>query len=197
MEDKNEIKLLLEIFLAFFKIGSFTFGGGYAMMPLIEKEVVNNKNWVKEEEIIDVFAVSQSLPGAIAINSSTFIGYKIAGKKGATVATLGVILPSLMIITIIAAFFARFQDNQYVRAAFAGIRPTIVGLILLAAIKIGKNSIKDKLGIVVALLSATLVTFTDIQAIYVIIGGAIIGLIIYKWFPHKVDKIVNRGGRKN
>jgi len=197
MEDKNEIKLLLEIFLAFFKIGSFTFGGGYAMMPLIEKEVVNNKNWVKEEEIIDVFAVSQSLPGAIAINSSTFIGYKIAGKKGATVATLGVILPSLMIITIIAAFFTKFQHNQYVRAAFAGIRPTIVGLILLAAIKIGKNSIKDKLGIVVALLSAILVTFTDIQAIYIIIGGAVIGLIIYKWFPHKVDKIVNRGGRKN
>ena len=105
MRDKTDYKKLLEIFVLFFKIGSFTFGGGFAMIPLIEKEVINNKGWVNEEEIIDVFAVSQSIPGAIAINCATLIGFKIYGKKGACAATIGVILPSFLIITIIAAFF--------------------------------------------------------------------------------------------
>lgn len=110
---KNNTKLLFDIFITFFKIGSVTFGGGYAMIPLIEREVISNKGWIKnDEEIIDVFAVSESIPGAIAINSSTFVGYKIAGRNGAIAAMMGVVLPSFIIITLIATFFSKFQDNE-------------------------------------------------------------------------------------
>lgn len=195
MKSKSQLELLLEIFTVFFKIGSFTFGGGYAMIPLIEKEVVENKKWVTAEEVVDVFAVAQSMPGAIAINSSTFIGYKIAGKKGSIVATLGVILPSFLIITLIAIFFSKFQDAPVVKAVFSGIRPAIVGLISMAAIKVSKASIIDNIGILLSVLSIILVIFFDVQAIFIILGGAAIGLAIYYLFPKRSAKIVN-GGKK-
>lgn len=193
---KGNIKKLIEIFTAFFKIGCFTFGGGYAMIPLIEKEIVENKRWVTDEEVVDVFAVAQSMPGAIAINTSTFIGYKIAGRKGAVIATFGVVLPSFIIITLIAAFFGKFQDNPLVKAAFDGIRPVIVGLILMAAIKMAKASIKDKTGAIITAASTILIVFFDIHAILTIIGGVLIGLIIYLFFPKRVDRILNNGGEE-
>ncbi|NLZ54656.1 MAG: chromate transporter [Thermoanaerobacteraceae bacterium] len=196
MDKKNNLKQLTEIFLIFLKIGAFTFGGGFAMIPLIEREVINNKGWVKEEEIIDVFAVSQSIPGAIAINSATFIGYKIAGRKGAFTATLGVVLPSFITITLIAAFFTRFQDNPVVKAAFMGIRPAVVGLILLAAVKVGKAAIKDKVGIAIAVLTIALITVLNIHVIFTIIGGAVVGLIIYVLFPNKAEKIIEKSMEK-
>ncbi|MDD4569418.1 MAG: chromate transporter [Tepidanaerobacteraceae bacterium] len=196
MKNKSQLKLLLEIFTVFFKIGSFTFGGGYAMIPLIEKEVVENKKWVAEEEVVDVFAVAQSMPGAIAINSATFIGYKISGKKGSLVATIGVILPSFFIITLIAVFFSRFQDTPVVKAVFSGIRPAIVGLISVAAIKVGKASIVDNTGILLSILSVILVVIFDVQAIFVILGGAAVGLAIYCLFPERTAKILSNGGNK-
>lgn len=183
-------KQLKDVFLSFFKIGCFTFGGGYAMIPLIEKEVITNKKWVSKEDIVDILAVSQSIPGAVAINSATLIGYKIAGKKGAYSATLGVVLPSFTIITIIAAFFSRFQDNHIVQAAFMGIRPAVVALIITAAVKIGKVSIKDKPGLVICALSVILVVVLNIHAILTIISGATFGLVIYRLFPSKVKKIM-------
>jgi chromate transporter len=188
---------MLDIFSTFFKIGSFTFGGGFAMIPLIEREVITKKKWVTEEEVIDVFAISQSLPGAIAINSSSFIGYKIAGRKGALVATAGVVLPSFLIITLIAAFFSRFQDNSIVNAVFYGIRPTIVALILMAAFKMSKASIKDRTGVIIVALSILSVVFFDIHAILVIIGGACIGLTIYYSSPKTVSRITGNGGKKD
>lgn len=196
MDKKNNLKQLTEIFLIFLKIGAFTFGGGFAMIPLIEREVINNKGWVKEEEIIDVFAVSQSIPGAIAINSATFIGYKIAGRKGAFTATLGVVLPSFITITLIAAFFTRFQDNAVVKAAFMGIRPAVVGLILLAAVKMWKAAVKDKAGIAIAMLTVVFVITLNVHAIFTIIGGAVVGLIIYVLFPNKAEKIIEKSMEK-
>jgi len=194
MNKKSLPKLLLEIFTTFYKIGCFTFGGGYAMMPLIEREIVTKKGWVKEEEIIDVFAVAQSAPGAIAINSSTIVGYKIAGIKGALAATLGVVLPSFIIITVIAAFFVKFQDNPIVKAAFRGIAPSVVALILVASVKVGKAVIKDKLEVVILALSIIMVVICKISAILVIIGGAVVGLVIYRLSPARVKQIMERCG---
>ena len=198
MKKKANIKLLIEMFITFFKIGAFTFGGGYAMIPLIEREVIDNKGWIKnEEEIIDVFAVAESIPGAIAINSSTFVGYKIAGRKGAIVAACGVILPSFITITVIAAFFTRFQDNPIVKAAFMGIRSTVVALILMAAIKVGKKAIKDKFSVLITIMTVILVLVLDIHAIFAIVIGAMGGLVIYFTSPKKVAKIIGKGDEAN
>lgn len=178
-DSHNSIKKLFEIFISFFKIGAFTFGGGYAMIPLIEQEVVHNKGWVSTTEIIDFFAICESIPGAIAINSATLIGYKTAGRKGAIVAATGVILPSFFTITIIAAFFTRFQDNPIVKAAFSGVRAAVVALITLAAIKIGKASIKNITGLIIAILAVIFVAFLNIHAIFIIIAGALFGLAMH------------------
>lgn len=197
MIQNKGIKQLVEIFLTFFKIGCFTFGGGYAMIPLIEREVVTKKEWVREEDVIDVFAISESIPGAIAINSSTFIGYKIAGRKGAVAAMLGVVLPSFIIITLIAAFFSKFQDNPAVKKAFLGIRAAVVGLIIMAAVKIGKAAIKDNITAVIAVVTVILVFALNIHAIYVIIAGALLGVITYELFPRRFQKIIKKEDEKD
>lgn len=197
MKKENKLRFFYEIFITFLKIGSFTFGGGFAMIPLIEREVITNKNWVKEEEVIDVFAVSQSVPGAIAINASTFIGYKIAGRMGALVATLGVVLPSFVTITLIAAFFSRFQENPIVKAAFMGVRAAVVALILMAAVKIGKAAVKDKTAAVIMLSAVALILVFNIHAIFVIIGGAAAGIIINSMFPKNMEETMKKAGVSN
>ena len=195
--NSSEIKQLKDIFVSFFKIGLFTFGGGYAMIPLIEKEIVEKKKWVGREEITDILAVSQSIPGAIAINSATFIGFKISGRKGALVATLGVILPSFVIISFIASFFSKFGDNHIVKSVFAGIRPAVVALIAFAVVKVGKTSIKDKTGLIVAIIGFVLVIAFNIHAIFVIIGGAVFGLCVFKFWPEKVKGIIGKEDKNN
>lgn len=182
---------LLDIFWIFLKIGSFTFGGGYAMIPLIEEEIVNKKKWVTSEEIIDLFAIAESIPGAIAINTATFIGYKISGRKGAIAANVGVILPSLTIITLIASVFSKFQDNPSVQAGLLGIRSCVVALILIAAISVGKKAIKDKITFVLAILAMVSIAFLDIHPIFAIISGAAMGLIIMKILPDKVEEVMS------
>jgi chromate transporter len=172
MVQRKDLRQLAEIFGTFFKIGCFTFGGGYAMIPLIEREVIVSKKWVKEEDLIDVFSVAESIPGAIAINSSTFIGYKIAGRVGAVAAMLGVIMPSFIILTLIAASFAKYQDNPIVIKAFMGIR---------AAVKIGKVVLKDKLTAFIVLATIILVFALDIHPIYIILAGALPGITVYRF----------------
>ena len=192
MNEKNKGQRFLQLFICFFKVGAFTFGGGFAMIPLIEREIVDNKKWISEKEIIDVFAVAQSLPGAIAINTSTFIGYKVLGRLGAVVATAGVVLPSLITITLIAMFFSIVRGNPIFDAIFDGISPAIVALILVAGVKIAKESVKDKLGAIILLFTVIAITFFKVQAIFVIIAGALIGIIIYFFFPKLSKKIINR-----
>jgi|LGVF01.2.fsa_nt_gb chromate transporter len=178
------MNIYFELFKVFLKIGAFTFGGGYAMIPLIEEEIVVNKGWVKKEDIFDYFAVSQSFPGAIAINTSTLVGYKVAGKLGAICATFGVILPSFVIITLIATFFSSVADSSTVKAVFTGINGAVIVLILLAALKMLKIAIHDALSVIIVIITVVVILFTDISPIFLIIGGALIGFLLYIYHHH-------------
>ncbi|NLH19627.1 MAG: chromate transporter [Thermotogaceae bacterium] len=182
MKDK---RLLSTLFWTFFKIGSFTFGGGYAMIPLIEREVVDTHHWVSREEILDILAVAQSLPGAIAINSSTLIGYKMAGKTGALISTLGMVLPSFLIILLIAMVFSAFQENEWVRTAFVGIRAAVVGLIAIAGYNMFRAAVKDKIGVGILVVTLVLLFLLDVHPILLLIGGAGFGILLYTLFPEK------------
>ncbi|MDF2522531.1 MAG: chrA1 [Clostridiales bacterium] len=175
----HDLKKLWKMFMVFFRIGAFTIGGGYAMLPLIEKEVVDNNKWVSEEDIVDVYAISQSVPGVIAINSSIFIGYKVSGYTGAIIAALGVILPSFFIILIIAYLLFNIQNNIYLEKAFTGVRAGVTAMILLSVIKLAKSAVKDKLGVVLAVASFITIVVFDIHAIIAIVTGGFIGYLAY------------------
>ncbi len=167
----------LELFLTFMKIGAFTFGGGYAMIPLIQKEVCENKKWLNEKEISDIVAISESTPGPIAINAATFVGYKTAGISGACMATLGVVLPSFLIISLISLVLTQFQSIKAVKYAFMGIRAAVLALIL-KALWMMFNSVKKKpFSYVIMGLSLVLTTFLKIDAVFVIIGCGLFGLL--------------------
>lgn len=181
----KKLKTMAALFGTFFKIGLFTFGGGYAMIPLIEREIAQRKGWIDKEKMTDILALSQSIPGAIAINAATFIGLTVGGRLAAVVSTLGVILPSFLVITLIAAFFGSIGGNRYVVMAFAGIRPVIVALIAWAAWKIGKASIRDLIGWAIALASFALVAFFRVSPVWVILGGAALGSVLYGFRPKK------------
>ncbi|MDF1616498.1 chromate transporter [Petrocella sp. FN5] len=174
------MKTYLELFLAFLKIGAFTFGGGYAMIPLIEKEVVIHKKWVHKDEIMNLFSIAQSIPGAIAINTSTLIGYKVAGRRGAIAATSGVILPSFIIIISIATFFGMIADAPAVKAVFIGINGAVVALILVAAKKMIKGAVVDGVTLMIFIVTVLCVTFTNLSPIWFIILGGILGFISYR-----------------
>lgn len=174
------VKKLMEMFIAFFKIGAFTFGGGYAMVPLIEEEVVNNKKWIEKDEFMDILVVSQSLPGALAVNCSIFLGYKIAGLVGAIMALLAVILPSFFIILLIATFFMQFRNNYYVNAGFMGINVAVPLLVLMGAISLSKGlekNIRTGVTIIVALIA---LIFFDIHPVIVMIISALYGIIFLR-----------------
>lgn len=166
------MRILLELFVTFVKIGSFTFGGGYAMLPMIQKEVVNNKKWASEREVLDYFAIGQVTPGVIAVNTATFIGYKLAGILGGVFATLGVIFPSIVIITIIAAFLNNFADLPIVIHAFNGIRACVCVLILVAVYNMAKKSVIDiPTGVLFVLVAAVTIANVVSPFVLVILAG--------------------------
>lgn len=167
------------LFLAFFRIGLFTFGGGFAMFPLIEKEIVNNYGWAEKEELLDIFALAQSVPGAIGVNTAVFIGTRLYGMPGALVALLGVITPSILIILIIAQFFLEFQTNPYLAKAFAGVRAAVVGLIAAATVRVGKNAITDRFALALALGALALSSLKVIPVIWIIFLGGLSGYFYY------------------
>lgn len=171
---------LLEMFIAFFKIGAFTFGGGYAMIPLIENEVVHNKKWLEKEDFMDILVVSQSLPGALAVNCSIFLGYKIGGFLGALMALLAVILPSILIIIFIAAFFMQFRDNYYVNAAFKGITAAVPMLILIGAISLGKGLQKNSRTVMTIIIALIALVGFGVHPVIVIIASAVYGIILLR-----------------
>ena len=171
------MKRLMDLFLTFFRIGGLTFGGGYAMLPMIQKEIVENKKWATEDEIIDYYAVGQCTPGVIAVNTATFIGFKIQGIWGAVSATLGVVAPSIIIITAIAALLSNFAEVEIVQHIFGGIRVAVVALIFASIIKIWKSSVKNLFGIILAVLSFLLGAFLSISPIYIVVAAGIIGII--------------------
>ena len=171
---------LWELFTGFARIGGFTFGGGYAMLPIIQEEVVEKRSWATEEEVIDYYAIGQSTPGIIAVNTATFIGYKQRGIIGGIVATLGMVFPSVVIITIIANFFRHFQNYKMVQHAFGGIRVAVVALILNAISKMWSASVKDKLGILIFVVTLIIMVFFQISPIIIIIASATVGILINK-----------------
>ena len=170
------MKELLDLFFTFARIGGLTFGGGYAMLPMLQKEVVEKRGWATNEELMDYYAIGQCTPGIIAVNTATFIGNKTRGVIGGIVATLGVVFPSLVIITIIAAFISNFADLAVVKNAFAGIRVCVFVLILNAVVKLGKSSIKDAvtLGIFLVVLVGSLLL--DISPIIFVLIAAVVGI---------------------
>lgn len=180
MEKKKlNIKFLLEIFISFFKISPLSFGGGFAMIPIMEKEVVINKKWVNKEQIIDIFAVIQSLPGAIAVNAGAFIGYQIAGVLGAIAAFLGIVMPTFAIMVIFGTILVANQHNFYVQAALLGIRPIVVAMIASAGYKMSKVSLKDKTCVAITLASIGTLLFLSKSLIFpVIVTGAVLGIVI-------------------
>lgn len=172
------MKMVLKLFLTFARIGGFTFGGGYAMLPMLQKEVVERHGWATLEELMDYFAIGQCTPGVIAVNTATFIGYKQKGFWGAIFATLGAITPSIIIITIIAAFISNFQDFEIVQYAFGGIRAAVVALILSAVLKLSKKSIIDIFTFVIFLIVAVASFLTDLSPIIFVLAAGICGLVI-------------------
>lgn len=166
--------IYLQIYWSFFKIGALTFGGGYAMLPMIEREIVRNRKWASNEDVIDIFAVSQSLPGAIALNSATQIGYRVKGVLGGVVAMLGAVTPSLIIITLIATVLSLVWGNAILTSAFAGIGVAVCAMILNTVIKFLKTSVVDVIcGIIFAAVLVCSLAFKLSPFIYILIAIAL------------------------
>ena len=174
---KQNGKTLWQVFWSFFKIGAFTFGGGYAMIPLIQNEAVEKRHWVTDEDILEVVAIAESTPGPIAINSATFVGYKAAGILGSVCATLGVVLPSFVIILALSFVLQQFQNVVAVQYAFQGIRAGVLALLVKALWTMYQKSPKGWAGYVVIGASFILTAIFDINVIFVIIGCAVFGLV--------------------
>lgn len=181
---------LLKIFLTFFKIGIFTIGGGLAMIPMIKEEFVNNQKWMNEDDITDMLALSQALPGVIAVNASTFVGYKIAGKLGSLIATLGVIMPSFLIIfAIVQIFTAGVSSNPYVVKAFTGINASITALLFVATYKMMKGIITTKLAACIAIFSFVGIIYFKLDISIVVLCSALISFVFHSLFlPKEVNK---------
>lgn len=173
---KENWKTLFQIFWTFFKISPVTFGGGFAMIPLIEREIVEKRKWLNSEDVADVFALSQSVPGAVAVNSATFIGHRIGGAKGALAALLGVSLPTFVLVLSLGIFYFFIHDNPKIEAAFVSIRVTIVAIIVYAAIQMAKTAIVDKATFFIMLAGVPALFF--IHPIVAILLGALSGIVV-------------------
>ena len=172
------LKELLTLFLTFAKVGVMTFGGGYAMLPILQREVVENKGWATDEELTDYFAIGQCTPGVIAVNTATFIGQKRRGILGGIMATLGVVFPSLVIIAALAGVITTFCHLAWVQHAFAGIRVCVCVLIFNAVLKLWKGAVKDVWGLVIFLVILALSVFTKLSPIIYVLAAAVAGLLI-------------------
>lgn len=175
------MKLLWQLFFSFFKVGLFTFGGGYAMIPLLQAELVEKRKWISESDLMDYFSIGQCTPGIIAVNVATFCGYKMKAKTGAVIATFGIIIPSMILIILIASVLHNFLDNPYVIHAFAGVRIVVVALIAETLISFWKKGIRDKTGIAVFLVSTGLLIGLGVSPAVIVLLAVAFGLILQKW----------------
>ena len=174
---KEKLKRIFSVFFTFFKIGAFTFGGGYAMIPLIQRETVEKHGWISDEDILDIIAIAESTPGPIAINSATFVGYKVAGFWGSFGATFGVVLPSFLIILAISYVLDAFKEIRAVQFAFQGIRAGVLALVFKALFGMYKKCPKSVISYIIMAVALLLVAFLNVDSIIVIICCAIVGLI--------------------
>lgn len=179
------MNIYFESFGIFFKIGTFTIGGGYAMIPLIEDEIVNKKKWINKEDFVDLMAIAQSAPGVFAVNMAIFIGYKLRGIKGCIMTALGTVLPSFLIILAIALFFQQFKEYQLVENIFKGIRPAVVALIAAPTFSVAKSCKINRYTIWIPVVSALLIWLLGVSPIYIIIIAGIGG---YLWGRYKHSK---------
>lgn len=172
--------ILLRLFLAFVQIGLFAFGGGYAILPLIEKEIVNNLHWLTHKEFLEVVTISQLTPGPIAINAATFVGYKVGGVLGSAVATISVCLPPVILVLTVVRFLKRFEANVWVNNVIKGLRPAVVALIASAAYSLVKGGgINEVKGLVIAIASFIILRTKKLDPILVLILAGIVGIIVY------------------
>jgi chromate transporter len=172
------MRILLDLFLVFARIGAFTFGGGYAMLPLIQREVTDVRQWATDEEIVDIFAIAQTLPGIIAINTAIYIGYKTKGFAGAVAATLGVILPSFVIIMSLVWVLVAIKDSLTVKKAFLGVRAGVTAMIGLSAWKLSRAVLKTGFSVAVCVLSFTAIAVLGIPTLHVLLTALLIGFLM-------------------
>lgn len=172
------MKKYLALFVSFFKVGILTFGGGYAMLPMLQREVVERRGWITEEEILDCYAIGQCTPGVIAVNTATFVGFRQAGVWGAVTATLGVIFPSLCIITILAGVIRRFSHFDVIRHAFAGIRVAVCVLVGQAVVRLWKKGVHGAKGISICLAALVLSALFGVDAVWIVAGAITLGLVL-------------------
>ena len=170
--------MLFDLFITFAKIGVMTFGGGYAMLPILQRELVENKGWSTEEDLADYYAIGQCTPGIIAINTATFVGTKQKGIIGGIVASLGMVFPSLVIITLIATVLTTFSELEVVKHAFAGIRVAVCVLIFNSVLKLMKGAIKDYYALFIFIGIFLVALFTSISTVWLIVASAILGIVI-------------------
>ncbi len=180
------MKILWDLFFSCFKVGLFTFGGGAAMLPLLQAEFTERKKWVSEKDLLDYYAIGQCTPGIIAINIATFIGYNKGGILGAVIATLGMVMPSLIIILLIASILSGYMDKPYVIHAFAGIRIVVVALIANAVISLWKNGIRNIFSGVIFIISLLLLLFADFSPVMVVLSAIIAGYLYQIWQRRKL-----------
>lgn len=175
---KDKAKKLWTLFITFAKIGAFTFGGGMAMLAILQDEIAEKKKWATQDEMLDYYAIAQCTPGVIAVNTATFIGTKQAGVIGGIIATLGVVFPSVVIITIIAAFLSNFLEYEIVQHILAGVRVAVAVVIINAVISLGKNALADKICIAIAAVSLVLSLMFSFSPIYTVIAAATVGILV-------------------
>lgn len=174
------MKELFELFALFFKMGAVTFGGGYAMLPILQEELQKKRGWVTEEELLDYYAIAQSTPGIIAVNVATFVGYKRRGVIGAIFTTFGIVAPSILIISLIASFIQNFDQLVWVQKALKGINVVVAVLLTTSIYGMAKKALKDSLCVVIALVSFIMVGFFDWKTVIFIVGSACIGIAVKK-----------------
>lgn len=178
------MNIYIEAFSIFFKIGAFTIGGGYAMIPLIENEIVTKRNWIGKDDFIDLLAISQSTPGVLAVNISIFIGYRLRGIWGSIITALGTVLPSFLIILAIALFFHNFKDNTTVERIFKGIRPAVVALIAAPIFSLAKSAKVNRYTIWIPIVAAPLIWLAGFSPIWVIAAAGAGGYIYGRFKKH-------------
>ena len=189
MEKKKLLPTLLELFAAFFRTGIFTFGGGLAMMPMLQKELIEKKHWLTEEDLIDYYAVGQSTPGIIAVNVATFVGYRQAGILGGIIDTLGIISPSIIIITFLAGTINSISDYPYVQAALKGINVAVAALLTSVIVKFAKKTIKNVWNVLYMLVAFALIFFFKVPSYIVILATLAIGCLNVIRLQKKAQKL--------
>lgn len=193
MSNKN---LLPQLYVSFMKIGGLTFGGGLSMLPMLKFELVEKKNWISEEDLLNCYAIGQCTPGIIAVNTATYVGYKKAGIIGGIISTLGMITPSLVIITIVAMFLQSFMDNIYLQHALMGVRGAVCALMLNTLINMGKKSLVNYISWIICAVAFILIILTGMPSIFIVIIGAIAGIISDKLNLSKIPETPNNTNDK-